>query len=59
MLTMGSCFPACLASMQHENGCTCNLPCRSAKDELVKAFIEITKNDTIMNNWLGRARLIS
>ena len=30
---------------------------RAEKDELVKYFINITKNDTIMNNWLSRARL--
>lgn len=37
----------------------CKLACfaRKEKDDLVRYFIDITKNDTIMNNWLARARL--
>ena len=29
---------------------------RDEKDKLVQKYIEITKNDTIMNNWASRAR---
>lgn len=29
---------------------------REDKDKLVQKYIEITKNDTIMNNWASRAR---
>lgn len=32
-------------------------PARDQRDQLVKHFIDITKNDTIMNNWVARARL--
>ena len=29
---------------------------RDEKDKLIQKYIEITKNDTIMNNWASRAR---
>ena len=35
----------------------CYVRCmRPEKDQLVKYFVAITKNDTMMNNWLSRAR---